>query len=325
MKHIDKVNNFWKDGNIGAMLKDAFSLAQEQRETNKRYSKEEQNRYYDRSLTDVRRFKRKGQFITIHHLNLLTKAIAGEYTCPVLSISSKTLDAVQRVKQATARQIIMSNHEAQKKPSKPFNLMDIGEAKRVFAFDYLMPLFKARDIDYVFDSDNKTILHDLVSYFTRQNDCNLDLSKGICLYGGVGTGKTSIMRALSNFTNDFNLITAFDFVYMADVESDCSTNGLDVLDKYKNRTCFFDDIGKRLEGVNNYGTKIDPYSELVTRQYNRYIRKNASLSHYSTNIEFKHSDEIGQALAAKFGVREIDRFNEMVNFVYLGGGSRRNY
>lgn len=324
MKKIDEINAFWKDKKNIALLHDAELLAHEQRETNRKYDKSLQNKYYDRSLSDIRRYKRNGQYVTIHHMNLMSEAIAGEYTCPVLAISIKVLNSVQRAKKAAARQILVSSQKAKAKPQKAFNLMEIGEAKRIFYKQYLSPLFLARGIEYQVDEDNKKVLHDLVCYFTRQKDCSLDLNKGICLYGGVGTGKTSIMKALSNFTKDFELETAFDFVYMNEVESACSKDGLHTLDNYKNRTCFFDDIGKRMDGVNSFGTKIDPYSELVTKQYNRFIRKNVSLSHYSTNIDFEYNN-ISDAMIRKFGTRELDRFNEMCNFVFLGGGSRRDY
>lgn len=324
MNKLDKINDFWRDKRNIALLHDAELLASQQRETNRKYDKSLQNQYYDRSLSDIRRFKRSGQYVTIHHMNLMSEAIAGEYTCPVISISLKVLNSVQRAKKATAKQILLSNEKRQPIRQKSFNLMDLGEAKKVFYKKYLSPLFLARGVKYDIDEDNKKVLHDLVSYFTRQKDCTLDLNKGICLYGGVGTGKTSIMKALSDFTNDLKLETAFDFVYMNEVESECSKDGLHMLDKYKKRTCFFDDIGKRLDGVNSFGTKIDPYSELVTKQYNRYIRKTASLSHYSTNIDFDFTN-VTEAMVKKFGARELDRFNEMCNFVYLGGGSRRNY
>jgi hypothetical protein len=143
--------------------------------------------------------------------------------------------------------------------------------------------------------------------------------------GGVGTGKTTIMKQLSKFTKDKGLKTQFDFVYMDDLYSDCDSNGLEALKAYNFKSCSFDDIGMRAEiNVNNYGTKINAYRELVRRQYIRFTRPTPSLSHYTTNIEYNNQNH-SQQLVKTFGARELDRFREMCNFVELGGMSRRTY
>ena len=207
------------------------------------------------------------------------------------------------------------------------NLLNFNNAYSVFVNDYLLPAFLGKEEEYILDEINTPVVKTLVSYFTRQEDCKIKLHKGICLFGNIGTGKSTIMREMARFTKDMKLETEFHFVTMNEVYSNCDSKGLESLDKYKFRTCAFDDIGMRADNtINNFGTKINAYQELVQRQYNRYTRPNPSLSHYTTNVPYNVKDkETISKLCKAFGARELDRFREMSNFISLNGSSRRMY
>jgi len=327
------MNKYWDgyDKKYANMLQHANILALQQTKTKEQFDKNEDDCiFFDREahpdhkhigLNHVSRYRSNGKFITPYHAAMMNKIKRGERACPVFDVSYQII--LQKEKNQEYRSRVYANDKPTTRRME-MNLMDFKTAMSLFMEDYLLTVFDNQDKSYVLDEENHQTIRDLVSYFTRQQDSKLSIKKGICLYGGIGTGKSTIMKQLSKFTKDNDLPTAFDFVYMDDVYTDCDSQGLESLSQYKFRACVFDDIGMRAENnVNNYGTKINAYKELVRRQYTRYSRPIPSLSHYTTNIGYNNPDHF-KDLIKVFGGRELDRFREMCNFVELGGGSRRN-
>ena len=284
---------------------------------------EKKESIFDKTLVDVSLYRHNGKWKSPYHSGLYQKRKAGENCCPVFDVSLKAF--IQSQKNKAYMQKVMATETKAAPKQFELNLMDINQAFEQFYEEYLKPAFFHQDKEYILDKRNEEVLWKLISYFTRQHDCPLNIKKGLCLYGDIGTGKSTIMKCLSKFTSDYDLKTRFDFVYMDDVYSDCSSKGLESLDDYKFKSCCFDDIGMRAEkNVNNYGTSINSYQELVKRQYRRFSRPTPSLSHYTTNIQYSNQDHTKQLMKV-FGGRELDRFREMCNFVPLLGPSRRNY
>lgn len=303
----------------GKMLKLADIIAKTHRADKAKFSNKIES-IFDKRLDDISLYRSGGEFITLYHSGLYNKRKNGIMTCPVFEISYKMYIQKERNKEYVRRVYSQQSNTMKK---MELNLMDFNDAYDEFLNDYLNISFFHQDNTFVIDDQNKKVISDLVKYFTRQELSTLNLKKGICLYGDIGTGKSTIMKQFAKFTKDNDLPTQFEFVYMDDVYSDCDSMGLDSLNDYKFKACVFDDIGMRAESnVNNYGTKINAYKELVRRQYNRFTRFIPCLSHYTTNIKYQDQDFTEQ-LVSVFGARELDRFREMCNFVYLGGESRR--
>lgn len=316
-------NKFWD--NYYTRNNKTLSLAQiiadVQTETKARYNKSESS-IFDKSLTDISLYRKDGNWITPYHSKLYNNRKTNGDMCPVNVIVNAWHKQSEYNKEY--RKYTYANGKTTNRCLK-MELMDFNEAYDVFLNSYLMPAFYNQDKSYEMDKHNEKVIKDLVAYFTRQYFSTLNLKKGICMFGGIGTGKSTIMKKLSQFTKDYELQTAFDFIDMDDVYTGCDTSGLDSLDAYKFRSCCFDDIGMRAENnVNNFGTKINAYRELVRRQYKRFSRPTPSLSHYTTNIQYNNGDYT-KDLAKNFGARELDRFREMSNFVPLLGDSRRKY
>jgi len=202
------------------------------------------------------------------------------------------------------------------------NLMPLLEAKTKLWNMYLKDSFAPAK--FVVDDDNREVLEQLTKYFIRDESCEFDLKKGIALVGGVGTGKTNLMKQISYFCKDNNLETAFNLKDMEQFVAEVGTFGLSAENKYFTSNYCFDDIAIGNKEVNYYGTKTNPLGDLIHGTYLRYTRRVSKPTHFTMNINFDPTDEVErQKLAEIYDIRWIDRLREMCNFVYLGGGSRR--
>jgi len=209
-------------------------------------------------------------------------------------------------------------------------LMDYEKAKRLFWTNYLKDSFvnidhPERSKAFVIDENNKNILEPLIKYFIQDPSGPLDLNKGICIFGGVGTGKSNLMQRMSEFLEDYELETAFKFVSMRNINKEVDQFGLAALDKYMVEDICFDDIAVRQTVINSHGTKIMPVDELIDGRNRRFKKKVSRPTHFTSNLDFNPSekDEM-EKLLASYDRRSIDRMQEMCNFLYLGGLSRRD-
>ena len=173
--------------------------------------------------------------------------------------------------------------------------------------------------DFVIDENNREIIAKLFNYFIgnlefcQNND--LDLNKGLLLYGGVGTGKTIILEAFRLYTGNIIHRNSFQIHYSSDVIDSINVNGVSEFDKYALSTYCIDDICSKNETVKNYGTEINTIEQLIGIRYNVY-QKIRKLTHFSTNI---YPSEMHNY----YDQRIIDRLAEMCNLIELPGKSRR--
>jgi hypothetical protein len=317
------MNEYWDNygKKYGEVLQAAEILAKYQTKVNAQFTAKSEC-IFDKCLDDVTLYRKDGKWLSPYHAALYNKRKNNEPSCPVYDIM---LQAIKQSEYNKKYAKAISEPRKRATLKEKFNLLGFDMAKRIFYTRYLDKAFEYKRKDYILDNHNEQVIDNLIAYFTRQQDSVLDLNKGICLFGEIGTGKSTIMKLFSKFTREYKLSTQFEFIYMDDIYSECDSRGLEALNSYKFRRCCFDDIGMRGENdINNFGTKMNPYKELVRRQYNRFSRTIPSLSHYTTNIQY-HNKDFTPDLVKTFGVRELDRFREMCNFVYLGGDARRDY
>lgn len=215
-------------------------------------------------------------------------------------------------------------------------LMELKEAKKIFWNGYLSKSFENEypKRKYEIDNDNMGSIAEMVKYFICDSSCVFKLHKGICLIGGVGTGKSNLMHQFSRFTKDQGLDTAFDFVNFSSVKKEIQTFGLRAIDKYMTGDLCFDEMKPVL--VNSHGTKISVSSEIIEGREKRFTKLISRPTHFTSNIDLDYTirhfnggvdKEATKAkkeeLAEKYGLRAVDRIGAMCNFVYLGGPSRR--
>jgi len=178
--------------------------------------------------------------------------------------------------------------------------------------------------NFEIDENNTSIINNLFNYFIGNvqfcNENNLNLSKGILLCGGVGTGKSVIMQAIKLYTGKILMRNSFQSYHTSEVVDNVNVKGIDYLDKFNYTglnpiTCYIDDICSKKEKIKNFGTDISVIEELISIRYNVFCRQRR-LTHFSTNI-------FPAEMNNYYDTRIIDRLIEMCNLISLNGISRR--
>lgn len=184
---------------------------------------------------------------------------------------------------------------------------------------------------FVIDDDNRDIITAFCYYFTNdprfeEMNSSWDLEKGILIQGGVGRGKSILMRLFGQ-----NKKACFDMVSCRLISDQFADKGHEILHQYAEcRTVpagdynylfqrragkCFDDIGTEGD-KNNWGNKVNVMSNIILNIYDKAYMQPWYLSHFTTNLSY---DEIETNL----GTRERSRLAEMTNQIILPGQDRR--
>lgn len=165
---------------------------------------------------------------------------------------------------------------------------------------------------------NEKIIFKLCQYFGKDEECNLDLNKGILLSGDCGVGKTSMMtifhlmgKSLLQSTNSdlfwFQMINCNDLVEEFENEE---TETATFHKKYKTGNKYFDDFGTE-RMASKYG-KSNLMQEILEKRYLDLRWK----TYLTSNLSEKEINE-------KYGFRVYDRIFEQFNFIEMKGKSFR--
>jgi hypothetical protein len=178
---------------------------------------------------------------------------------------------------------------------------------------------------FVVDDDNNQIVRLLCQYFTNDPEfekAGYKLSKGICLFGGVGVGKTMLMEMFRR-----NQKHSYQVTSCQDVESIYAKNGPDFNEKtneiglrkffglinlnaaneYGHRTIgyLFDDLGQEITNTKYFGTERNVMQEVLTQRYKLGL---FTSTHLTTNLDAK-------MILDTYGPRVADRMKEMFNII----------
>lgn len=178
---------------------------------------------------------------------------------------------------------------------------------------------------FIVNENNKPILQKLCYYFSRDNGFSKlhkggSLYKGVLICGGVGVGKTIIMKALA-----WNPLLPFRVVSVRSIADNYEIYGSHTVNAYafpeRNLSgggnadyvgyCF-DDLGTEELEKAHYGNRANVIEKLIL---NRYDNCAHTLTHFTTNLT------AGQIKEA-YGVRAVDRLREMVNIIEFPVGAK---
>ena len=170
---------------------------------------------------------------------------------------------------------------------------------------------------------NKPLFTNLKKYFLGL-DGEFNPKKGLFLFGGVGAGKTSIMKIFRLWLNEIQAQTKYNIYSIRQIEREYKIDGFKALDYYTYKTYIngygikeyrpenicLDDIGTESIAIKNYGDQINVFTELIQDRYDLFIEKNI-ITHATTNIAPKKFKEIYS------DERVESRLREMFNIVTI--------
>jgi hypothetical protein len=162
--------------------------------------------------------------------------------------------------------------------------------------------------------EQQKIVHELVKYFINDPSCIYPLHKGLCLCGGVGSGKSSIMKVCCNFakggSKEFEF-TNFEFK----AEKAKKDLKYDVVQELIQFPRLLDEIGYSDTTINDHGT-ISVVLEDVLYQRTYKHSMTGQITHLTTNkSEVDMCDLVGPRIK--------DRLNAAVTFIVFKGESKR--
>lgn len=203
------------------------------------------------------------------------------------------------------------------------------EGKKPFTSEQLKNFVLENHPWFKIDEQAKKPFELLCWYFSgdkRFEDAGYSLSKGICISGPVGVGKTDLLNLFR-----VNKRLSFHFITVFDIERLLHEKGVEYIQTFysyvpgwggspkrfyqPNVGWAFDDVGR--EGVVfDYGNKTDSFSTILQYRYFQKATTPYNSLHFTTN---KMPDE----LENRYDEAVRSRLREMFNYIKYTGTDRR--
>lgn len=213
--------------------------------------------------------------------------------------------------------------KGKKNKQKSESDIDTNQLKQLFNIE-ATEYYASKNKIFTIDNDNKKFLNQLCRYFSQDKAFetvhNGDLNKGMFIYGGHGTGKTSSLLIIQQISKKYALKQLwFPIIETGDVVMKFNTekNKDFIIKDYSTGNYMFDDLGAETSASNIfiYG-KEDIFIRILEARYVQYISK-GTITHITSNLTLSE-------IKKRYGPRVEDRFIEMFNIIELGGDSRRH-
>lgn len=165
------------------------------------------------------------------------------------------------------------------------------------------------------------VVRALTKYFINDPTAEYDgkpipITKGLFIYGAVGTGKTELMQIFERFCRENDLSKAFQFSSFSKIYTDAKANS--DFDPIAPNVCFdrcFDEFGRYVGAVKRWGDDLDINEAILEQRYDRFKRY-GQLTHLIANLA-------PNEVETKFSPMLFDRIRSMCTGVYFKGESKR--
>lgn len=166
---------------------------------------------------------------------------------------------------------------------------------------------------YGFDNRNEKMFNLVARYLAVRNSKRegfTNLSKGLFLFGGVGTGKTHAMRILSG-QFQIEMVTAHELASQYAIGGD--KGFIDYVADLQYKELIIDDVGaeRELKHFGNAGI----IGDYLTKRYELWVYE-GKLTHITSNLS---EEEFVQ----RYGIRNWSRLQEMSGLIPCIGEDRR--
>ena len=149
--------------------------------------------------------------------------------------------------------------------------------------------------------------------------------KGVLIIGGIGVGKTAIMKIMQRVFKDsksrFRLVNAYELKDLSELYTISQIKEMYGFDLKSD--LYIDDIGFSVD-VKRYGNTVNIITEILMERYDLFVSTGIK-THLSSNIMTQITNDIANkpTLKLMYGARIIDRIKEMCEIVTFKGKSQR--
>jgi DNA replication protein DnaC len=136
------------------------------------------------------------------------------------------------------------------------------------AAEYIMHVERNEPVDRHFNIDvnNKELINQMYYYTIGSDKFRGNLSKGLYLYGAIGTGKTIILKATCAIL-DARTLKNIVFMSAKKFEKLVMERGQEAIMEFEKKPLFLDDIVKELKEVLHYKQPHAPFIDLYSLRY----------------------------------------------------------
>lgn len=162
---------------------------------------------------------------------------------------------------------------------------------------------------YQIDDYNREVLQNLTKYFSNDSDGPYPLTKGIYLWGKVGTGKTILLKAFQILAREFHGPKPFKFRNSLELAEQYSMSGSEIYKEFEKADLCIDDLGNEPMEVNYYGTRLPFMPFFIQNRYQKW--QFAGLrTHYTSNFDLAWVE-------TNYGKREASRLEQACTVIEL--------
>lgn len=204
---------------------------------------------------------------------------------------------------------------------KKKKMISTNQLKELFVIE-AKKYYAQENRQFDIDDNNKKYLDIFCKYFAEdlafETKHNLELDKGLFVYGNPGTGKTSSFKIIQEISTNYSLKNLWiPLKHTNDIvqEFNLSESKLkdNVIKYYTKGKYLFDDLGSEVE-ASNFG-KEDIFIRIIEHRYNEFLNKGTK-TFITSNLSFED-------IRTRYGERIYDRLYQMFNQIKLSGESRR--
>lgn len=174
--------------------------------------------------------------------------------------------------------------------------------------------------EFNIDKENENEIYALSLYFNEKSEFeqfneHFSIQKGIMLLGGVGTGKTLLMRIFQRYLSLKG--KTFAYKHINQIANEYIEIGFSAFNRFDAKDLWIDEVGLfDKESVKRYGNNVNVLEELIMHRYDRFVFAGVK-THVTSNLT-------PAQMQSEYDPRIWSRLKEMCNMIPLTGRDRRD-
>jgi DNA replication protein DnaC len=156
------------------------------------------------------------------------------------------------------------------------------------------------------DDNNRDLINQLYYYSIGSTKFNGEISKGICLFGEIGIGKTIMLKATTHIINELTIKQIY-FILAKRFRGLVIEKGIEAFKEHAKRPMFVDDVGKEETTVDVFGTIYQPYIDLISFRYDEGAWQFETANYNEETLEKKYGKVIQERRQLMMNMIEITK------------------